>query len=87
VLRKNPGIHALRHFFASWCINRKKDGGLELPLKTVQQRRTAAYRRGHCRRRSLKISPAPRRAPLARSPGAGNAAGHADRYLDGRHLH
>jgi integrase len=35
---KYPGLHALRHFYASWCINRKKDGGLELPLKTVQQR-------------------------------------------------
>ena len=35
---KYPGIHALRHFFASWCINRRCDGGLELPLKTVQQR-------------------------------------------------
>jgi integrase len=32
------GTHALRHFYASWCINRKKDGGLELPMKTVQQR-------------------------------------------------
>jgi integrase len=32
------GLHALRHFFASWCINRKTDGGLELPIKTVQQR-------------------------------------------------
>jgi integrase len=32
------GIHALRHFYASWCINRKKDGGLELPPKTVQDR-------------------------------------------------
>ncbi len=35
---KYPGLHALRHFFASWCINRKKDGGLELPAKTVQTR-------------------------------------------------
>jgi integrase len=35
---KYPGMHALRHFYASWCINREKDGGLELPLKTVQQR-------------------------------------------------
>jgi integrase len=35
---KYPGIHALRHFFASWCINRRRDGGLELPLKVVQQR-------------------------------------------------
>ena len=31
-------FHALRHFYASWCINRKKDGGLELPLKVVQDR-------------------------------------------------
>ena len=35
---KYPGMHALRHFYASWCINREKDGGLELPLKTVQER-------------------------------------------------
>jgi len=32
------GMHALRHFFASWCINRRVEGGLELPLKTVQSR-------------------------------------------------
>jgi integrase len=31
-------LHALRHFYASWCINRAKDGGLELPLKMVQER-------------------------------------------------
>jgi integrase len=31
-------MHALRHFYASWCINRKADGGLELPLKVVQER-------------------------------------------------
>jgi hypothetical protein len=30
---KYPGLHALRHFYASWCINRKADGGLELPIK------------------------------------------------------
>jgi integrase len=35
---KYTGLHALRHFYASWLINRKKDGGLELPMKTVQQR-------------------------------------------------
>jgi integrase len=35
---KYPGLHALRHFYASWCINRKADGGLELPLKMVQAR-------------------------------------------------
>jgi integrase len=35
---KYTGLYALRHFFASWCINRKKDGGLGLPLKVVQER-------------------------------------------------
>jgi integrase len=35
---KYSGFHALRHFFASFCINRKTDGGLELPLKVVQAR-------------------------------------------------
>ena len=33
---KYSGLHATRHFYASWCINRKQDGGLELPIKTVQ---------------------------------------------------
>jgi integrase len=35
---KYSGLHALRHFYASWCINRRVDGGLELPLKLVQAR-------------------------------------------------
>jgi integrase len=35
---KYTGMHATRHFFASWCINRKVDGGLELPGKVVQER-------------------------------------------------
>ena len=35
---KYGGLHTLRHFYASWCINRKVDGGLELPLKIVQTR-------------------------------------------------
>jgi len=35
---KYKGLHTLRHFYASWCINREKDGGLELPLKMVQAR-------------------------------------------------
>src|SRR6185437_11081726 len=35
---KHTGMHALRHFYASWCINRKADGGLELPAKVVQHR-------------------------------------------------
>jgi integrase len=38
VTAKYPGLHALRHFYASWCINRKADGGLELPAKVVQHR-------------------------------------------------
>ena len=38
VVAKYTGLHALRHFFASWCINRKVDGGLELPLKVAQER-------------------------------------------------
>ncbi|ORE97971.1 phage integrase family protein [Aurantimonas sp. 22II-16-19i] len=32
------GMHALRHWFASWCINSKADGGLELSPKAVQMR-------------------------------------------------
>lgn len=35
---KYSGLHALRHFYASWCINRRRDGGLEIPMKTVQER-------------------------------------------------
>jgi integrase len=35
---KYPGLHALRHFYASWLINQKMDGGLELPPKVVQER-------------------------------------------------
>jgi integrase len=35
---KYTGLHALRHFYASWCINRKADGGLGLPAKMVQAR-------------------------------------------------
>src|SRR5262249_54950284 len=31
-------LHKLRHFYASWCINRKVDGGLELSPYVVQQR-------------------------------------------------
>ena len=38
VVPKYTGLHTLRHFFASWCINRKQDGGLELPAKVVQER-------------------------------------------------
>ncbi len=38
LLVEYSGLPALRHFFASWCINRKQDGRLELPAKTVQAR-------------------------------------------------
>ncbi|MBX9456160.1 MAG: site-specific integrase [Rhizobium sp.] len=35
---KYGGLHCLRHWFASWCINRREDGGLGLPPKIVQER-------------------------------------------------
>ena len=35
---KYSGLHALRHFFCSWCTARPQDRGLGLPLKTVQVR-------------------------------------------------
>jgi integrase len=38
VAAKYTGVHALRHFYASWCINRVEDGGLGLPIKVVQHR-------------------------------------------------
>jgi integrase len=34
---KYTGLHSLRHFYASWCINPKSAGGLELPPKVVQE--------------------------------------------------
>ncbi len=37
VQAKYTGMHALRHFFASWCINPKEKGGRELPAKVVQE--------------------------------------------------
>jgi integrase len=35
---KYTGLHSLRHFYASWSINREVDGGLGLPAKIVQAR-------------------------------------------------
>ena len=35
---KYTGLHAFRHFYASWCVNRRAEGGLELPAKVVQER-------------------------------------------------
>ena len=32
------GLHALRHFYASWCVNSIKDGGLGLSAKAAQNR-------------------------------------------------
>lgn len=37
-LQRYTGIHELRHFNASWCINRKEDSGLGLPPKVGQVR-------------------------------------------------
>ena len=72
---KYTGLHTLRHFYASWCINRPEDGGLGLPPKNVQERLghsrsrsrstpTAIYSRAMTLRRSTtrkwRCSPAPR---------------------------
>jgi integrase len=38
IIEAKYGWHSLRHFYASWCINRRVDGGLELPPKMVQAR-------------------------------------------------
>jgi hypothetical protein len=35
---KYTGLHALRHFYAFWCINRREDGGLGVTPKLVQER-------------------------------------------------
>lgn len=35
---KYTGLHALRHFYASLCINRREDGGFGLLPKNVQER-------------------------------------------------
>ena len=38
MVAKYPGLHAARHFYASWCINPREAGGLGLDAKTVQER-------------------------------------------------
>lgn len=38
MVAKYTGMHALRHFHASWCINPRSAGGLELTPKVVQER-------------------------------------------------
>jgi integrase len=35
---KYTGLHSLRHFYASWCINPVDRGGQGLPPKVVQER-------------------------------------------------
>jgi integrase len=35
---KYSGLHSIRHFYASWLINRQSDGGLGLQAKAVQSR-------------------------------------------------
>ncbi|MBJ7578431.1 site-specific integrase [Devosia sp. MC532] len=35
---KYTGLHTLRHFYASFCINRKEDGGLGVNPKLLQKR-------------------------------------------------
>jgi len=35
---KYAGLHALRHFLASWCIHLPKHSGLGLPPKVVRER-------------------------------------------------
>ena len=35
---KYTGLHSLRHFYASWCINSPEHGGQGLPPKAVQER-------------------------------------------------
>ena len=37
-LEAKYSLHKFRHFYASWLINRKEDGGLGLPPKMVQER-------------------------------------------------
>lgn len=37
VKAKYTGLHALRHFFASWCLNREKDGGRGMSLPILQE--------------------------------------------------
>jgi integrase len=38
VVAPKYALHALRHYYASWCINREEEDGLGLPMKIVQER-------------------------------------------------
>jgi integrase len=70
------GWHSLRHFYASLSINRRVDGGLELPLKTVQDRL------GHS---SIKQT-ADTYGHLFPALDDGSELAHAERLLAGPHL-
>ena len=91
---KYPGLHSLRHFYASWCINRRVDGGLELPLKLVQSRlghasiQMTADRYGHqkntntlsrARKFAHLIVGEIRRSGLTRQFGRKSATNHRER--------
>jgi integrase len=73
---KYPGLHTLRHFYTSWCINRRADGGLELPLKVV------SARLGHA---SIQIT-ADRYGHLFPSQDDGTEMAAAERMLVARSL-
>jgi hypothetical protein len=45
---KYTGLHALRHFYASWCINRPADGGLGLPPDDYGRVRASVPAWGRC---------------------------------------
>jgi integrase len=78
------GLHSFRHFFASWCINRKVDGGLELPAKVVQERLGHSTvvltldRYGHLRAPSTTSKPASR---VAKKRSSANRVGKMRRIL------
>ena len=71
---KYTGLHALRHFFASWCINLPQHGGLGLPPKVVQERMGHSsimmtmdvY--GHCSRPRTILMPWPPKKDFCQPP-------------------
>jgi len=75
---KYKGLHALRHFYASWCINRKVDGGLELPAKSRPGAAWSFLDRnddGHLR------APVPERRRWARTGASGVASDRLTRHM------
>jgi integrase len=70
---KYTGLHSFRHFYASWCINRKEEGGLELPAKVVQ----------HCLGHSSIVMTLDRYGHLFPSKDDGSELAEAERALWG----